>query len=61
MNELEKCMAEDWYDCHDEIFLEYKNTARRLLAQYNALAYDQKKEKTAILKELFGSMGSKRR
>ncbi len=58
MNELEKCMAEDWYDCHDEIFLEYKNTARRLLAQYNALAYDQKKEKTAILKELFGSMGS---
>lgn len=56
MNELEKCMAGKWYDCHDEIFLEYKNTARKLLAQYNALAYDQKKEKTAILKELFGSM-----
>lgn len=58
MNELEKCMAGKWYDCHDEIFLEYKNTARKLLAQYNALAYDQKKEKTAILKELFGSMGN---
>lgn len=58
MNELEKCMAGEWYDCHDEIFLEYKNTARRLLAQYNSLAYDQKKEKTAILKELFGSMGN---
>lgn len=58
MNELEKCMAGTWYDCHDEIFLEYKNTARKLLAQYNALAYDQKKEKTAILKELFGSMGN---
>ena len=25
MNELEKCMAGEWYDCHDEIFLEYKN------------------------------------
>lgn len=58
MNELEKCMAGKWYDCHDEIFLEYKNTARKLLAQYNALAYDQKKEKTTILKELFGSMGN---
>ncbi len=55
MNELEKCMAGKWYDCHDEIFLEYKNTARKLLAQYNALAYDQKKEKTAILQKLFGS------
>lgn len=44
MNKLEKCMAGKWYDCHDEIFLEYKNTARKLLAQYNALAYDQKKK-----------------
>ena len=58
MNELEKCMAGKWYDCHDEIFLEYKNTTRRLLAQYNSLAYDQKKEKTAILKRLLGSMGN---
>ena len=58
MNELEKCMAGEWYDCHDEIFLEYKNTARRLLAQYNSLAYDQKKEKTTILKRLLGSMGN---
>ena len=57
MNELEKCMAGKWYNCHDEIFLEYKNTARKLLAQYNSLAYDQKKEKTAILKKLFGCMG----
>ena len=24
MNELEKCMAGEWYDCHNEIFLEYK-------------------------------------
>lgn len=24
MNELEKCMAGEWYDCHDEIFLNIK-------------------------------------
>jgi len=58
MNELEKCMAGEWYDCHDEIFLEYKNNARALLAQYHALAYHQKAEKTEILKQLFGSIGS---
>ena len=58
MNELEKCMAGEWYDCHDKIFLELKNNARNLLKQYNALAYDQKQEKTAILQQLFGSIGT---
>lgn len=56
--ELEKCMAGEWYDCHAPIFLEYKAAARRLLAAYHALDYTQKAEKTAILRELFGSMGS---
>lgn len=58
MNELEKCMAGQWYDCHDSIFLEYKNTARTLLAEYHSLAYNQKQEKTEVLKKLFGSMGT---
>lgn len=58
MNELEKCMAGEWYDCHDKIFLEYKNNARNLLAQYNSLAYNQKEEKVKILKQLLGSMGT---
>lgn len=58
MNESEKCMAGKYYNCHDKIFLEFKNTARKLLAEYNALAYDQKQEKTAILKQLFGRIGS---
>ena len=58
MDELEKCMAGEYYDCHDEVFLEFKRTARRLLAQYHALAYEQKKEKTEILRKLFGSMGT---
>ena len=58
MDELEKCMAGEYYECHDEVFLEFKGTARRLLAQYHALAYEQKKEKTEILRKLFGGMGT---
>lgn len=58
MTELEKCMAGELYDCHNEIFLEYKNNARKLLAQYNSFSYNQKKEKTEVLKQLFGSMGA---
>jgi len=56
-NELEKCLAGEWYDCHDSIFLEYKQNARMLLKEYNALAYEQKERKTEILKEMFGSTG----
>lgn len=58
MNELEKCMAGEWYDCHDKIFHAYKSNARTLLAQYNSLAYDQKEEKTELLKRLLGSIGT---
>ncbi len=57
MNELEKCLAGEWYDCHDKIFLEYKNHARELLAQYNHLSYDRKEEKTKLLRQLFGKIG----
>lgn len=31
MTELEKCMAGECYNCHDEIFLEFKARARALL------------------------------
>ena len=58
MSELEKCMAGEWYDCHDAVFLEYKNEARNLLSQYNSFSYNQKTEKTEVLKQLFGSMGT---
>lgn len=58
MTELEKCMAGEIYNCHDPVFLEFKNTARRLLAQYNALSYDRKAEKRAVLEQLFGGIGS---
>ena len=55
--ELEKCLAGEWYNCHDTVFLEYKQKARALLKEYNSLAYEQKERKTAILRELFESIG----
>ena len=45
-------------NCHDTIFLEYKDTARYLLKKYNSLEYNQKKEKNEVLKKLFSSMGN---
>lgn len=56
--ELEKCMAGEYYNCHDEIFLEYKKTARTLLAEYNILSYDQKMKKREILEQLFSNIGT---
>ena len=32
--ELEKCMAGEWYDCHDKVFLEFKSKTHRLLMKY---------------------------
>jgi len=55
--ELEKCMAGEWYDCHDPVFTGFKAKARRLLAEYNAVAYDDKETRRALLKEMLGSIG----
>ena len=54
MTELEKCMAGEWYDCHDKVFLEFKNKTHRLLMKYNSLPYDHKEEKRQVLKENAG-------
>lgn len=58
MTELEKCMTGLNYNCHDNIFLEYKRKARELLTRYNALPYEYKREKTEILSSLFGNIGT---
>lgn len=58
MNELEKCMAGEIYDCHDSIFLDFKAQARKLLKEYHAFTYEQKEEKEAVLKQLFGRIGT---
>jgi len=56
--ELDKCMAGENYDCHDEIFLQFKDKTRDLVTRYNAVPYNKKEERTKILKELFGKIGS---
>lgn len=57
MTELEKCLAGEYYDCHQDVFLQMKANARRLLRQYNGLDYAQKAEKLEILRQLFHSVG----
>lgn len=57
MNELEKSLTGENYNCHDNIFLELKRKTRSLLLKYNALEYDEKQQKAAILKELIGCKG----
>lgn len=57
MTELEKCLAGEYYDCHDPAFLDMKGRARALLAAYHRLAYEQRTEKRRILEELFGAVG----
>ncbi len=56
-DELEKCLNGEWYDCHAPIFLEYKEKTRRLLKEYSILEYSQKKEKRAVLEQLFAGIG----
>ena len=57
MTELEKCMAGEYYNCHDKVFLQFKEQSKRLLSVYNGLPYSQKQEKQEILGELLGRVG----
>ena len=57
-NELEKCLAGECYDCHAAVFLEFKAKTRRLLAEYNRLAYEEKEKKRAVLQEMLGGIGT---
>lgn len=56
--ELDKCLEGEYYNCHDNTFLEYKKKTRELVAEYNSLSYDQKAEKRGILLKLFGNIGT---
>lgn len=56
--EMEKCLAGEWYDCHAPFFMDLKSKAHHLLMKYNSLPYEQKTEKYAVLKEMFGSIGA---
>lgn len=57
--EMEKCLAGEWYDCHDQVFLDLKSKTNHLLMKYNALPYENHQEKYAILKEMLGSIRKK--
>ena len=40
------------------MFLKFKAKARRLLAEYNRLAYEEKEKKHAVLQEMLGGIGA---
>jgi Acetyltransferase (isoleucine patch superfamily) len=56
--ELDKCLAGKYYNCHDNIFLEFKKKTRELLTRYNNLPYDEKTEKREVLERLLGCIGT---
>lgn len=58
MTEFEKCMAGEFYDCHDPIFIEMKSVATIWMQRYNTLPYELRSERYAMLCELFGSVGT---
>lgn len=58
MTELEKCMAGEFYDCHDKVFIEMKSVATRWMQRYNALPYERRPERYAMLRELFSGIGT---
>ena len=58
-NELKKCLSGEWYDCHAPVFIEFKKKTHRLLLRYNALPYESRAERLAVLKEMLGSIGEK--
>ena len=57
-NELEKCLAGEWYDCHDPVFLAFKKRARELVKEYNSLPYEDKKRRREVLTQLFARTGT---
>lgn len=56
--ELEKCMAGEWYNCHDSIFIERKAKASAWCTRYNSTPYSQRGSRYELLKEQFGAVGN---
>ena len=57
--EMEKCLAGEWYDCHNQVFLDLKTRTHKLLMKYNSLPYENKEKKHSLLKKMLGSIGMK--
>jgi len=58
MTEEEKCMAGELYDCHDAAFIARKARATEWMHRYNALAYDDRAGRYAMLREQFAHVGT---
>lgn len=58
MTDLEKCMAGEIYNCHDKIFLQFKERSKELVMAYNELPYMEKTKKQEILSKLLGKTGT---
>lgn len=58
MNELEKMVSGEGYDPSDEALSQMRATARKITAEYNMTNRDQKAERYALLKTLFGRTGN---
>lgn len=58
MTEQEKCMAGELYDCHSPIFIERKARATDWMQRYNSSSYANRSNRYAMIKELFGSVGT---
>lgn len=56
--EMEKCLDGEWYDCHNQVFLELKSKTHKLLTVFNSLYYDEKEQKSLVLNEMFGTVGT---
>jgi hypothetical protein len=42
--EMEKCLAGEWYDCHDPFFMDLKSKAHHLLMKYNSLPMNKENQ-----------------
>ena len=56
--EMEKCLTGEWYDCHNQVFLDLKSKTHKLMMKYNSLPYDNKEDKRNILKDMLASVGA---
>lgn len=58
MNENEKCLAGELYDCHSPEFIQRKAKATEWTQKYNALPYSERSKRYGMLKDIFGSVGT---
>lgn len=56
--EQDKCMAGELYDCHSPEFLDRKARATEWMQRYSALTYANRSARYAMIRELFGSVGT---